>query len=400
MSMPFDAAKTQRNGAAKRLRVAVLNRIFSPTGGGAERYSMALVEQLASHHELHVFAQQIKHRWSGVTYHQVPTLLQKPRWFNQLWFASWTWWLTRRGFDVVHSHENTWHGNVQTVHVLPVKYNLFNDRHGLAWAARCLKVLTSPRLMVYLTLERCRYASVPLRQIVVTSESLRGVMATTYPACCGAVSVITPGFDLPPGAVSADRAVAQRAARERFALPSTATCLLLVANDFRKKGLTTLLEALAKLTTHHVLAVVGNPAQIPEFQDQISRLYLTARIFFLGHLPDVGDAYRAADYLVHPTLEDTFAMAVLEAMAYGLPVLVSGPRYCGIAGLLHHQVNAWLLDDPRDADGLVIAVQKLDTDSGLRQRLSDNASQFAADYQWENIAQQQELVYRAASGLV
>ena len=31
----------------RRLRVAVLNRVFVPTGGGAERYSMALVEQLA-----------------------------------------------------------------------------------------------------------------------------------------------------------------------------------------------------------------------------------------------------------------------------------------------------------------------------------------------------------------
>ena len=40
----------------KRLRIAVLNRIFRPTGGGAERYSIALVEQLADRHEIHVFS--------------------------------------------------------------------------------------------------------------------------------------------------------------------------------------------------------------------------------------------------------------------------------------------------------------------------------------------------------
>ena len=114
----------------KRLRIAVLNRIFKSTGGGAERYSIALVEQLAARHEIHVFAQQIEHQWPGVTYHRVGQALARPRWINQLWFAIATWRLTRKGFDVVHSHEMTWHGNVQTVHVQPVRYSLFKDRAG------------------------------------------------------------------------------------------------------------------------------------------------------------------------------------------------------------------------------------------------------------------------------
>jgi glycosyltransferase involved in cell wall biosynthesis len=399
MSTAAQAVDGEGRRLTGKLRVAVLNRIFAPTGGGAERYSIALVEQLADRHEMHVFAQRIAHQWPGVTYHAVPTLLQKPRWLNQLWFAAWTWWVTRRGFDIVHSHENTWHGNVQTVHVLPVKHNLFKDRHGLLRMARCLKVLTSPRLIVYLLLERSRFARVPLRQIVVTSDSLGDVMAATYPGCASALSVVTPGFDLPAHFLTEDRGASQRRAREQFGLPSSGVCLLLVANDFRKKGLTTILEALAKLPPHHVLAVVGNPAQIPAFEAQISRLNLTSRVFFVGQLPDVANAYGAADYLIHPTLEDTFAMAVLEAMAFGLPVLVSGAQFCGIAGLLQHQVNAWLLDDPRDADSLIQAVQTLDANAGLRQMLSDNAMRFAAGYQWKDIAQRQEAVYLAAAGL-
>ena len=393
------AFKEDEIAGDKKLRIAVLNRVFSPTGGGAERYSIALVEQLASRHDIHVFAQQIEHDWTGVTYHRVPTLLRKPRWLNQLWFAALTWWMTRRGFDVVHSHENTWHGNVQTVHVLPVKYNLFKDRNGLALATRWLKVLTSPRLMVYLLLEHYRFAAVPMRQIVATSESVRDRMAATYPGCAAVLSVITPGFDSSAHCANGDRGAAQRTARERFGLPSLDNCLLLVANNFRKKGLGTILEALAKLPRHYMLAVVGNPAQIPEFKAQIFRLNLTTRVFFLGQLLDIDDAYRAADYLIHPTLEDTFAMVVLEAMAFGLPVLVSGPRFCGIACLLRHQVDAWLLEDPRDADGLMHAVQTLDANSGLRQVLSDNAVLFAAGYQWKDIAQRQQFVYLAATGL-
>ena len=394
------AFKEGENGGNKRLRIAVLNRVFSPTGGGAERYSIALVEQLASRHDIHVFAQQIEHHWTGVTYHRVPTLLRKPRWLNQLWFATLTWWMTRRGFDVVHSHENTWHGNVQTVHVLPVKHNLFKNRHGVARLACCLKVFTSPRLMVYLLLEHYRFAAAPMRQIVATSESLRGVIAATYPGCAAVLSVVTPGLDSPAYCANGDRGAAQRTAREKFGLPSSGSCLLLVANDFRKKGLATILDALAKLPRHYILAVVGNSAQIPEFKAQILRLNLITRVFFLGQLTDIDDVYRAADYLIHPTLEDTFAMVVLEAMAFGLPVLVSGPRFCGIAGLLQHQVNAWLLEDPRDADGLMHAVQTLDANSGLRRVLSANAILFAAGYQWKDIAQRQQFVYLAATGLI
>ena len=391
------AFKEGESGGNKRLRVAVLNRVFSPTGGGAERYSIALVEQLASRHDIHVFAQQIEHHWTGVTYHRMPTLLRKPRWLNQLWFATLTWWMTRRGFDVVHSHENTWHGNVQTVHVLPVKHNLFKGRNGLARAVRWLKVLTSPRLLAYLVLERCRFTLKPKRQIVVTSDSLQTVMAATYPGCVAALSVITPGFS--PSAERSSRlpAVEQQTARVKFKLPVTSTCWLLVANDFRKKGLNTALDALAKLPSHHVLAVVGNPVQAPEFQPQISRLNLTTRVFFLGRLADVTEAYRAANYLVHPTLEDTFAMVVLEALAFRLPVVVSGPQFCGISGLLQHQLNAWLLNDPTDAQALADAIRILDADEPLRDAMSGNAAIFAKGYRWEGIAAQQEVVYRLAS---
>ena len=123
-----EAVMTPAGG--RRLKIAVLNRVFSARGGGAESYSIRLVEQLAARHEIHVFAQQIEHQWPGVSYHRVSSPLRKPRWINQLWYAAATWLATRSGFDVVHSHENTWHGRVQTIHVKPVRHNLLGGRSG------------------------------------------------------------------------------------------------------------------------------------------------------------------------------------------------------------------------------------------------------------------------------
>jgi glycosyltransferase involved in cell wall biosynthesis len=378
------------NPVQGKLRIAVFNRTFSSTGGGAERYSIALVEQLAGRHEIHVFAQEIEHTWPGVTHHKVSAPFKKPRWVNQLWFATATWWATRRGFDVVHSHENTWHGDVQTVHVLPVKYNLFHARTGWRLLLRWIKVVTSPRLLVYLGLERLRYAVHTGRKVVVTSDSLQSIMEKTYPACSEMISVITPGITM-PGLPVTD--LCRGRARGQLGLPTVGTCLLFVANDYRKKGLGVLLQAVAQLPSDVMLAVVGNPSHIPEFRAQAEALRVAARVFFLGSLKDVGLAYEASDCLVHPTLEDTFAMVVLEAMAHGLPVVVSGPKYCGISGLLTHGVNAIILDDPKDVSHLTHALEQLLGQQTLQVELVRGATNFAANYQWREIALKQEAIY-------
>ncbi len=378
--------------ASRKLRIAVFNRTFSSTGGGAERYSIALVEQLAARHEIHVFAQEIDHQWPGVAYHRVSAPLRKPRWINQLWFATATWWATRRGFDVVHSHENTWHGDVQTVHVLPVRYNLFHGRSGWRYFLRCIKVVTSPRLLTYLGLEYLRYAARRGRQVVVTSDNLQAIMTTSYPDCSGMLSVITPGITLPQAPVTPQR---KSAARALLGLPVAGTCLLFVANDYRKKGLQALLAALVQLPADVVLAVVGNAAQIPQFRERVNALTLGERVFFLGSLKDMGPAYEAADCLVHPTLEDTFAMVVLEAMAHGLPVVVSASAYCGISGLLAHGVNALILDDPQAVSALARSLLELLGQPALSTRLARGATAFATGYQWRELALRQEALYFA-----
>ncbi len=378
------------------MRIAVLNRHFSSVGGGAERYSVALVEALAGRHEIHVFAQQIEHRWPGVHYHCLSMPFAKPRWVNQLWFATLSWWATRRGFDVVHSHENTWHGDVQTVHVLPVRHNLLSGQNGWALALRRIRIALSPRLATYLLLEWLRYRVSPHRRIVVTSETIAPFMVQSYPSSASMLSVITPGIHMPELPVSPAR---RASARALLGLPAEGRLLLFAGNDYRKKGLETLLHALARLPSVVSLAVVGNESQRPAFEARAKALGLNGaagaagRVFFLGSLKDMAPAYEAADALVHPTLEDTFAMVVLEALSYGLPVVVSSARYCGIAALLRHGVNALIVDDPRDSGKFVSAIGSVLDDPDLRQFLSEGAIVFARQHQWHAVAALQEALY-------
>ena len=394
MSLASSSPDKHSRDGEKRLRIAVLNRAFSTTGGGAEHYSVALVEQLACRHEIHVFAQEIDHAWPGVHYHQVSSPLPKPRWVNQLWFAARTWILTRRGFDVVHSHENTWHGNVQTVHVLPVKYNLFKRPKGWRLFVNWFKTVTSPRLLVYLGLEHFRFALRADKKIVVTSDTLRSVLEMTYPVCKEMISVITPGITMP--LLPATR-LRKEAARARLGLPLEGHCILFVANDFQKKGLETLLKALALCPVGFVLAIVGNNSQQGFYAEVARKLMLRGRVFFIGTLKDLAPAYEAADCLAHPTLEDTFAMVVLEAMSHSLPVVVSNPNYCGISSLLQNGINSWIVSDPTDASELHNALEVVLGPTFDRVGMGKLAQEFAGKFQWLNLARTQEYLYRTVT---
>lgn len=371
----------------KRLRVAVLNRHFGARFGGAERYSVALVEQLAARHEIHVFAQQIEHDWPGVTYHLVSRPLAKPRWLNQLWFAARTWWLTRKGFDIVHSHENSWHGQVQTVHVRPFRVGVFHGRGPLRRALKCLEILTSPRLIVYWLLEAARFWPLPDRRIIASSESVRDELLAGYPRTARSLSVIPPGVHLPQG--QPDRA----GQRRRLGLPQDVSLALFIGNDYEKKGLPALLAALATLPGLH-LAVVGNGAHIPAFRKRAEALGVADRVHFLGSLSDVTPAYEAADLLVHPTTEDTYAMVVLEALAHGLPVVVSAPAYCGIAADLEDGREALIVADPRDAEQIADCIRRIQRDPALARLLPVAGRQFAARRSWQARAESQDRLYR------
>jgi UDP-glucose:(heptosyl)LPS alpha-1,3-glucosyltransferase len=115
----------------------------------------------------------------------------------------------------------------------------------------------------------------------------------------------------------------------------------------------------------------------------------------LGSLRDVEQAYIAADCLAHPTLEDTFAMVVLEAMSHGIPVVVSGERHCGISSLLRDNVDALILEDPTDHAVLAQFLRRLLSHRSLYESLSRSGTAFAAVNQWSRIALLQEKIYES-----
>ncbi len=374
---------SDRNLPVRRLKIAVLSRSFSTRGGGAERYSVAVATQLAQQHEVHVFAQTFD-EVPRIQMHMVGPALRRPRWLNQLIYAWQTARLTRQGFDVVHSHENVWQADVQTFHVKSVRGSLLGGRTGWRRALAWLKVVTSPRKLTYLALEaaRCKPGVVHL----AVSRWLADDLLANYPGI--RVEIISPGVDAPSQPLSREQAQTQ------LGLATDKQWLLLVGNDFKRKGLDAALQALAQLPADVHLAIAGDTAQQSHYAQLARQMGLSPRLHFLGSLRDMSAAYQAAHLLVHPTLEDSFGMVVLEAMAHDLPVVVSGSAYCGVAAQLVHGEHAWVVKDPRDVNELAGAIKKLLSNKELLEQLIQGAEHYSAQNSWQQVAQAHELLFQ------
>ncbi len=170
--------------------------------------------------------------------------------------------------------------------------------------------------------------------------------------------------------------------------------LLLVGNDWKKKGLPTVLEALAGLGELPLcLLVVGEDDERP-YRALLGQYALDERVRFLPPRADIAFYYAAADAYVGPSLEDAFAQPPAEAMACGLPAIVSSAM--GAAEIVTDGQDGFVLDNPRDATGLRERIRRLYEDPALRARIGENAARTAETYTWERNATQMYAVFEQA----
>ena len=247
--------------------------------------------------------------------------------------------------------------------------------------------MLSPRNLAYVHLESARLKSTAGRHVVTVSSATRDQIAAAY----------SPSIDIevvPPGVrrVARDPTL-RRQTRATLGWSEEETGYLLVARNPLRKGLRALLLALRRLPPDARLAVVGaNEATRQFIEAQFPDL--AARVRLVEPVSDVSRYYQAADIYVHPTLNDAFAMAPLEAMAHGLPVIISGVQYCGLAQYLVHRRDAWILEDPNDPELLAQAMMRMGTDDLLRRGIVRNAARIVDTFAWSRVAERYEHLYR------
>ena len=158
----------------------------------------------------------------------------------------------------------------------------------------------------------------------------------------------------------------RRRMRRRLGLSADTLMALIVAHNFRLKGVATLLRAMRRLRTagREVRLVIVGGKHIDSWQRYVARLGLSEQVIFAGRVDDPLPYYAAADCYVHPTYYDPCSLVVLEAAACGLPLITS--RYNGASEMFHDGEDVLLIDDPADEAAMASAMRILFDDSARR----------------------------------
>lgn len=139
--------------------------------------------------------------------------------------------------------------------------------------------------------------------------------------------------------------------------------------------------------------IIGDGPMRRELETRIREAGLQAKVRFLGERDDVPDLLRQCDIFVRPSLTEGLPLAVLEAMASGLPVVVSP---AGGTPELVEEGHTGFMIEPGDKDSLVERLCLLLADPPLRRGMGERGRQAAAAYDWDVVSQKTLEVYHSA----
>jgi glycosyltransferase involved in cell wall biosynthesis len=167
--------------------------------------------------------------------------------------------------------------------------------------------------------------------------------------------------------------------RAELGLSPNAQLIIVVATLKEQKGHRYLIDAMTSIAPRypdvHVICV-GDGSLRPALQSQLQNLNLTSQIHLLGNRYDIPRLLAASDLFVLPSLWEGLSMALLEAMATGLPIIAT--EVSGTAQVMIPDQTG-LLVPPGDSSQLVQAIEQLITDPARATAMGAAAKQRVAE---------------------
>jgi UDP-glucose:(heptosyl)LPS alpha-1,3-glucosyltransferase len=397
------------------LRLAVVSP-FVDRRHGTERALAELLERLSRDYgcEIHLYAERIadlgivdrrednSKETPAIFWHRVPSLPGP----HLVKFSGWLLWnsVLRQchrlfkglSFDLILSPGiNCLNADVIIVHALFHRLDELS-REPTALPAQYVGLLRGLHRRAYYaflaTLERHIYSN---RKTSLAAVSQRTADLLLHYFRRDDVRVIPNGVDTQEFSPSL-RLARRAAARLRYGFSDKDFVSLVIGNDWRVKGVPTILAAMAKVPDAPVCLLAVGDDSAESFREMAKRLGIEERCRWETSRPDVRDLYAAADVYVSPSSEDSFGMPVAEAMACGLPAITS--VFAGVSSLVRDQVDAFVLRDPKDADLLAGLLKRLHDNQALRNQVGAAAAKTTLDWTWDrNAAEVWQLLQAAAA---
>jgi glycosyltransferase involved in cell wall biosynthesis len=291
-------------------------------------------------------------------------------WNPHHWPAQWgSVWLKRRLGGAV----------VWMCNDVPNFYEKFHRRQSVGWFAAAV-------LKLFYLYDRAQNRKVNLTLFL--SNWAEGEFKAIY---AGQTAVVRSGAD--PGRFM--RGGNRRKIRDRFGYKDDEFVLLWLGIFMPHRRLQDAIEAVSRLKSQGFpvkLLLAGSDRSFPEYfgslKEQAVQSGLADQVTFAGKVADeeIQDFYCACDTFLFPNENQTWGLAVLEAMSCGCPVLVS--RGAAVHEVLTDGDTAFLFP-PRDPDALAARIQFLATHPALRAEVAQRGMELVRTrYNWEQFARQ------------
>lgn len=207
-------------------------------------------------------------------------------------------------------------------------------------------LFSSKRLLDRIKCLRLRISYAVFRAVIAVSEEVRDWAVCHKIIHAEDVFVVRNGIDLTTIVDCGHGA----SLRNRHGIPAESFVFINVASLTPKKGHTILLEAIAQLPNDAragcLFLLVGDGPEQKRLKEQASALGIQQRVLFLGVRHDVPELLASSDVFVIASHYEGISLALLEAMATGLPIVSS--LVAGSTLLIRDGVNGFLVrsNDP------------------------------------------------------
>lgn len=377
------------------VKIAQVVRHYNKTSGISKVVANLSESLFTLGHEIHVFSNTWNnYGHTGIVFHKVPIIkLNFP--FEVSTFNYFSHLLVKpNDFDVVNNHSDSTVFGIYTAH----------SCHGFRWKGIIKdkeklqrKENNCTSLDRYLIrMEEGIFLKRKYKKIIAVSNYVKRQIIETYAVPVEDIAVVHNGMNLEDFKI--DKITMRNRIRKKHVIAADDIVLFFAGYDFKLKGLDVIFDAIPFISNPNIkLVVVGRDRA----GDHITRQFIDIarergfrnKVLFVGPQSNIMDYFAASDIFVFPTKSDSCAMVELEAMASGLPQIISGPYINGAAELMQDGRECFILNnnDPRE---LAQKIDMLVSNDVLRKKMSEMALVTIKEYSLEKVSQRILEVYK------
>ena len=200
-----------------------------------------------------------------------------------------------------------------------------------------------------IAMEEETYKHPNLKKVILNSQFLKREVLSAFPEAAPIIKVIPNGVDKWRYSFISDRPF-----RTLYSIKDEKRVIGFAANNFQRKGLDHLIEAMALLNGNFTLMVAGGRSA-EGYKSHIKDLGLSDKISFIGAVDNMQGFYASCDVICLPSLYDSFGNVVPESLMCGTPVVVSA--MAGSSEIVKNGENGYVVES-LDKETLADAISK------------------------------------------